>query len=98
MEIPPLPTPSFWNVAPTAQVAQDLLADRMVARIDPESEILVGLRRDAPVVLQHIRAHLVRQPDAAALMGLAGSPQRRSLPSRCRPKQSVIESRLAVAA
>ena len=48
--------------------AQDLRADAVVALIGLEPELLVGLDRVEPLVLQRIRADLVRETDAPAFL------------------------------
>ena len=51
-----------------AEVAQDLRADAVVAPVVLEAELEVGLDRVAPLILQRVGAHLVRQADAASLL------------------------------
>src|SRR5262249_51282031 len=51
-----------------AEVAQDLGADAVVAQIFLEAELEVRLYRVAPAILQGVRADLVRQADAPALL------------------------------
>src|SRR5262249_7619088 len=51
-----------------AEVAQDLGADAVVAEIFLEAELEVRLHRVAPAILQGVRADLVRQADAPALL------------------------------
>src|SRR5262245_53933366 len=48
-----------------AEVAQDLRADPVVAQVLAESELEVRLHRVAALVLQRVRADLVRETDAA---------------------------------
>ena len=51
-----------------AEVAQDLGADAVVALVGAEAELLVGLDRVVPLLLQLVGAQLVHQADAAPLL------------------------------
>src|SRR5690606_35551840 len=51
-----------------SEIEQNLCADAVVAQVRLEAERLVRLHRVLPLVLQRIRADLVRQPDAAAFL------------------------------
>ena len=51
-----------------AEIAQDLRADPVVARILLEPELQVGLDGVPPAVLERLRPDLVREPDAASLL------------------------------
>src|SRR5690606_40741873 len=51
-----------------SEIEQNLRADAVVAQVRLETERLVRLHRVLPLVLQRIRADLVRQPDAAAFL------------------------------
>ena len=50
------------------QIDEDLAADSVVARIRPKSQVLVGLDSVHPLILQHVRLHLVDEADAAPLL------------------------------
>src|SRR5438874_13363844 len=54
--------------APHAQVEEDLHADAALALVGLEPETLVRLDRVQPLILQRVRAQLVHEPDAAALL------------------------------
>ena len=51
-----------------AEVAEDLRADAVVALVRLEAEPLVRLDGVEPLILQLVRAQLVGEPDAAALL------------------------------
>src|SRR5690606_28093580 len=51
-----------------AQVEQDLGADTVVAQVRLEAERLVRLYRVLSLILERVRADLVGQPDAPALL------------------------------
>ena len=51
-----------------AEVDEDLRADAVLARVGREAELLVGLDGVAALVLQRVRAQLVAEADAAALV------------------------------
>ena len=51
------------------EVDEDLRADAVVAQVDRQAELEVGVDRVHPLVLQVVGAQLVQQADPAALLG-----------------------------